>query len=88
MDLPTLLIQDPGDPVTIADHARALAAGNSAVELWEAPPVDPAHPELPWRGRWGTHVIAFTLFPEQTLDRIIGFIKRLSATPLDSESRG
>jgi hypothetical protein len=78
LTLPTLLIQDPGDPVTVAEHARALAAANPAVRLWMAPPVEPDHPELPWRERWGTHVIAYTLFPEQTLKQIMAFIERAS----------
>jgi len=78
LKLPTLLIQDPGDPVTVAEHARALAAANPSVQLWVAPAVDPANPELPWRGRWGSHVIAYALFPEQTLGQIMAFINKLS----------
>jgi pimeloyl-ACP methyl ester carboxylesterase len=74
LQIPTLLIQDPGDPVTIAEHARALAAANPTIEFWEAPAVEPDHPELPWRGRWGTHVIAFTLFPERTMEVINRFM--------------
>ena len=86
--LPMLLIQDPDDPVTVAEHARALAAHNPAVQLWIAPPVDPAHPELPWRQRWGTHVIAFALFPDQTLAKIMDFIGSLSPSPSGSVFRG
>jgi pimeloyl-ACP methyl ester carboxylesterase len=74
LDLPILLLQDPGDPVTIATHARELAAANPAVDLWVAPEVDASDPELPWRERWGTHVIAFALFPDQTLEQIMNFI--------------
>lgn len=78
LQLPTLLIQDPGDPVTVAEHARSLAAANPSIELWEAPAVAPDNPELPWRERWGTHVIAYTLFPEQTLGTIMDYINRVS----------
>jgi pimeloyl-ACP methyl ester carboxylesterase len=88
LDLPILLLQDPGDPVTVAEHARSLAAANSSIDLWLAPPVSPENPELPWRERWGTHVIAFALFPEQTLARIMGFIDRLSPSPSGSGSPG
>ncbi|NCF20339.1 MAG: alpha/beta fold hydrolase [Haliea sp.] len=75
--LPTLLIQDPGDPVTTAEHAKALAAANPTVRLWVAPQVEPDNPELPWRQRWGSHVIAFALFPQQTLEQITAFIESL-----------
>jgi hypothetical protein len=68
----------------VAEHAQSLAAANSAIDLWLAPPVSPENPELPWRERWGTHVIAFALFPEQTLARIMDFIDRLSPNPSGS----
>lgn len=78
LQIPTLLMQDPDDPVTLQEHARALAANNPEIDLWLAPTVDPGSPELPWRGRWGTHVIAFALFPEQTTGKIMEFISSLS----------
>ena len=71
---PTLLLQDPDDPVTAAEHARSAAASNTMITLWEAPTVDPDNPELPWRERWGSHVIAFTVYPQQTLQQIMDFI--------------
>ena len=81
LTLPTLLIQDPQDPVTLAEHARALAAGNDHITLWEAPPAEGDHPLLVWRGRWGSHVAAYTLFPEQVLSVIDDFATGVLPAP-------
>lgn len=75
LKLRTLLIQDPSDPVTVAPYARELAALNPNVTFYLAPEPDPGHPELDFKGRWGTHVGAFTLFPEFTLGKIMTFIQ-------------
>ncbi len=75
---PTLLIQDPEDPVTIAPFARALAASNPVITLWEAPSVTPDHPELASKGGWGSHVAAFHLYPQETLAEIQDFVERLA----------
>lgn len=75
LELPMLLIQDPGDPVTESSFARALAPLNPNIDLWLAPEADPEHPELEWKGRWGSHVSAFDLYPEPTLGKIMGFIQ-------------
>lgn len=74
LDLPILLIQDPMDPVTLAIHARELAHRNPRVRLWEAPPASNDDPRLAWKGRWGTHVAAFDLFPDATLTVIEEFL--------------
>jgi pimeloyl-ACP methyl ester carboxylesterase len=79
--LPILLLQDPGDPVILAEHARELAGRNSSVTLWEAPEVAGDNPELAWRERWGSHVAAFALYPEQTMREILTFIARESPAP-------
>lgn len=79
LGVPTLLIQDPGDPVTEASFARALAPLNPSISLWLAPEADPDHPELVWKGRWGSHVSAFDLYPEPTLSRIMAFIEAEAA---------
>lgn len=76
MSLPTLLIQDPGDPVTVAVYARELASANPSIEIWMAPDADPDHPELEWKGRWGSHVGAFAIFPESTVTEIVEFMGR------------
>ena len=76
LNQPILLMQDPGDPVTRAIYARELAAQNPSIEYWEAPPVDrEAARQLEWRGRWGSHVTGFVLFPDQVIERILGFMK-------------
>ena len=74
LDLPILLIQDPDDPVILATYARELSQRNQHVDLWEAPLIAGDHPEIPWRGRWGTHVAAFTVYPELVRDQILDFL--------------
>ncbi|MEM1112474.1 MAG: alpha/beta fold hydrolase [Pseudomonadota bacterium] len=83
LDMPILLMQDPDDPVTLAEHAYALAQMNPNVRLWAAPTVPPDHPDIAWRGRWGTHVAAFVLFPEQFLAQIDRFIGSLEVAQPD-----
>jgi hypothetical protein len=80
LDLPILVIQDPDDPVTRAQFSRELARRNAAVTLWVAPPIDSQHPDLAWKERWGSHVSAFTFYPQQTVEQIIAFIDRLAIT--------
>jgi len=74
LDLPILAIQDPDDPVTRAHHSQQLAARNPNVTLWMAPAIDPAHPELASKGRWGTHVAAFLHYPRETVAQILAFM--------------
>ena len=77
LDMPILLIQDPDDPVTVAEFARGLASRNRHVTLWEAPPIDSRNAEIAWKGRWGSHVAAFQVHPEATLTTIMSFINSL-----------
>ena len=81
LQLPILALQDPGDPVTPAGPMQALAGLNPNITLWLAPDVDPSDPRLADMGRWGTHVAAFHLFPEQTIAEIAGFISRTREAP-------
>lgn len=74
LDLPMLVIQDPDDPVTRAHFSRELAARNPNVTLWMAPAIDPGHPELAWKGDWGTHVAAFQFYPRETVAQILAFM--------------
>jgi uncharacterized protein len=74
-NVPILLIQDPGDPVTRLPFARQLAAANPGVTLWVAPAAAAGDERLEWKGRWGSHVSAFQLYPAETLAQLIQFIK-------------
>lgn len=74
LTLPILLIQDPEDPVTIMQFADELAKDNPQVTYWVAPPVDLSHPDLAWKGAWGSHVAAFHMFPDETTQRVMAFI--------------
>ena len=75
LELPILVMQDPDDPVTRAVHAKHLAQANPQAQLWLAPAVAPDDPRLASRKRWGSHVAAFALFPEATVERIIAFMQ-------------
>lgn len=75
LQTPTLLIQDPGDPVTIAAFARDIAEANPAISLWEAPEVANNDPRFAWKGRWGSHVAAFAAHPVPTMTVIDAFIR-------------
>jgi hypothetical protein len=82
INTPTLLIQDPGDPVTIAPFAREVAEANPAIALWEAPPVANDDPRFLWKGRWGSHVAAFAAHPDDTMAVLDAFIReRVIAGP-------
>ena len=73
--VPTLLLQDPQDPVTEAVHARTLADKNPAVRYLELPPTDAnTQASLAWRGRWGSHVAGFVLFPRTVKTEILAFM--------------
>ena len=78
LDVPILLIQDPDDPVTTVQFARDLAARNTNVRLWEAPTIDAHHADIAWKGRWGSHVAAFDIHPEQTIAELMSFIHSLT----------
>ena len=74
LSLPILAIQDPDDPVTRAPHSAELARRNPHVTLWTAPAIPADHPDLAWKGRWGSHVSAFLFHPRETLGHIMKFI--------------
>jgi pimeloyl-ACP methyl ester carboxylesterase len=75
LQLRTLLIQDPDDPVTRAVYAREVASSNPHIDLWEAPAIAPDHPEVAWRNNWGSHVAGFLVHREALLERLLSFIE-------------
>jgi pimeloyl-ACP methyl ester carboxylesterase len=81
LDMPILAIQDPGDPVTRARFSRELAQRNLRVTLWTAPAINPQHPDLAWKERWGSHVSAFQFYPQETVEQIMAFIN-MSSNPM------
>lgn len=80
LELPILAIQDPDDPITRAKYSRELAIRNRRVTLWAAPLIPADHPDLAWRGRWGTHVAAFQFYPVATVGKIMQFITRVESS--------
>ncbi len=79
LDLPILAIQDTNDPVTRARYSEELAQRNPRVTLWLVPAIDPQHPDLAWKERWGSHVSAFIFYPRETMAQILGFIASSAA---------
>ena len=80
------MIQDPGDPVTVARFAREVAAANPAMTLWEAPAVANDDPRFAWKGRWGSHVAAFAAHPVATMAVIDAFIRSTLAPSLTPQA--
>lgn len=80
LELPILAMQDPDDPITRAKYSRELALRNRHVTLWSAPMIPAQHPDLAWKGRWGTHVSAFQFHPVETVGQIMQFMDRVGAS--------
>lgn len=74
--IPTLLIQDPADPITRLPHAQALASANPHVQLEVAPPVATDQDCIDNKGRWGTHVAAYKCHESWTVSILSEFLSR------------
>ncbi|GAA6150954.1 alpha/beta hydrolase [Pseudoteredinibacter isoporae] len=76
--LPTLLLQDVGDPVTRLEHAEALRNTRKDIEYHAF--ADPAsdHWIYDKHGAWGTHVAAFYFEPEVFIQNIVSFVDKHS----------
>lgn len=72
--IPTLLIQDPEDPITRLPFAQELASANSNIALAVAPVVAADHACLSNKGRWGTHVAAFKCHESWTVEQLGEFL--------------
>ncbi|MBB6520653.1 alpha/beta hydrolase [Pseudoteredinibacter isoporae] len=77
--LPTLLLQDVGDPVTRLEHAEALKNLRTDIEYraFDDPASD--HWIYEKHGAWGTHVAAFYFEPEAFIENIVSFVEKHSA---------
>lgn len=77
--LPTLLLQDVGDPVTRLEHAEALRSIRKDIQYrtFEDPASD--HWIYEKHGDWGTHVAAFYFEPDAFIQDIVNFIDSNSA---------
>jgi uncharacterized protein len=72
--IPVLLIQDDHDPINSPAYAQRLAADNPHVTLWSS--IDPGaeNPVIAASGRWGAHVAAFRLHPQDFEQRLSSFL--------------
>ena len=77
LNTPTLIIQDPDDPVTRARYAQNVSHANPSIILALAPRTAPDHPCLHGKGRWGAHAAAFSCHPSWTLSVLERFFQDL-----------
>ncbi len=83
--LPTLLLQDVGDPVTRLEHAEVLRSARPEIRYQTF--ADPAHDHWIYKdhGDWGTHVAAFYFQPNVFIQSIVGFIdQQLDITSINT----
>ena len=71
---PTLLIQDPDDPVTRLTFAEQLGAANPQMALAVAPTTTKTADCLTGKNRWGSHVAAFSCHPEWFNNQLVGYL--------------
>lgn len=72
--LPTLLIQDEGDPVTLLEHAQALHKARPEIQYLRLDDPDPSHWIYTEHKAWGTHVGGFHFQPKVFVEEIDGFL--------------
>jgi pimeloyl-ACP methyl ester carboxylesterase len=77
LNLPILAMQDPLDPVNRAPYSEELAQRNPQVTLWKVPTIENDDPAVAWKERWGCHVAAFAVYPQETVAQIMRFIDSL-----------
>lgn len=77
LSLPILIIQDPGDPVTLMTYSEELATNKDNITYHVLP--DPAsdHPALADAGGWGSHGKAVLLEKEEVMAQIDSFLASL-----------
>eukprot|EP00439_Symbiodinium_sp_Y106_P087804 s1_g340.t1 len=77
LSLPILIIQDPGDPVTLKTYSEELAANkpNITYHVLPSPPSD--HPILIDAGGWGSHGKAVLLDKDEVMDQVDRFLASL-----------
>lgn len=77
LELPTLFMQSPGDPITRAVYARKLAEKRPGMHYVEAPAVSADDPCVSFKGRWGSHASAYLCHPQWTMQQIAQFLAPL-----------
>ena len=77
LNIPTLIIQDPDDPVTRAPFAQEVSAANPRITLALAPTIQPDDRCISGKGRWGSHAAAFNCHPSWTLSVLEQFLQDL-----------
>ena len=77
LNIPTLIIQDPDDPVTRAPFAKEVSAANPRITLALAPTIQPDDRCISGKGRWGSHAAAFNCHPSWTLSVLEQFLQDL-----------
>ena len=74
LEIPTLIIQDPTDPITRLPFAQALAEANAHIGLAVAPAIAADDACVSNKGRWGTHVAAYKCHEAWTVGQLSAFL--------------
>ncbi|NCZ63980.1 MAG: alpha/beta fold hydrolase [Cellvibrionales bacterium] len=77
LSIPTLIIQDPDDPVTRALYAKQVSEANPEITLALAPEIQSEDTCISGKGRWGSHAAAFKCHPSWTLSVLEQFLRDL-----------
>ena len=74
LEIPTLIIQDPTDPITRLPFAQALAEANAQIGLAVAPAIAADDACVSNKGRWGTHVAVYKCHEAWTVRQLSAFL--------------
>jgi len=77
LSIPTLIIQDPDDPVTRALYAKRVSEANPEITLALAPEIQSEDTCISGKGRWGSHAAAFKCHSSWTLSVLEQFLRDL-----------
>lgn len=77
LSIPTLIIQDPDDPVTRALYAKQVSEANPEITLALAPEIQSEDTCISGKGRWGSHAAAFKCHSSWTLSVLEQFLRDL-----------
>ena len=77
LSLPIHIVQNKDDPITRAVWSETLAKNNSSATLTYVPRIEPDHPCLADKGRWGTHASSYHCHPEWTMAEVERLLSRL-----------
>lgn len=72
---PVLIVQDPEDPITRLSYAQVLSVANPHMQLAVAPATPPDDRCIAGKGRWGSHVAAFSCHPDWFMTTVNAYLQ-------------